>query len=550
MRDAGLGVLGDHVRHGDRRGLAARAGRRGHGDERLERSRDRHAATDGLVHVVQQRGRVAGQEVDGLPRVDRAPAAHRHEAVDLLGAGVVGGLLHGAVRRLDLDAVEDVRLDPLLVEERADALGNPEGGESGIGDDQDLPEPQAAGVEADLVRRAQAELDRGHLHDEHGLGRQRDTLHGAPSVAVCFGTRIIAPPGGGRGEGRDRARTDPDGVTPGAAGGHPRRASAARGAPEEGSSWSARGWPGSSPPGSSRGRGTSPSCSRRGRGWAGACTRCASRSPTASTPRRCHADPPHARPHPRLLRALRPAPHAVHRWATRRPTCHLGGRRAGGGPRSRPTPAVSPSRGATASAVARWTRSGPRRSRRSWTGSPATETRRWAEIVRGVRPLLDPRVPRAPRLVGGRHRGVRAARVPGGADELLLPGAPPGGGHAVLRRPGGDRGRDGPAAAGVPPGAPAAHPVRREDDRPRPGRAVGHRALPDRRRAASGRPATTCIITVPFAVLRHVEALKPFSPREAARHPPAPLRRLGEDPLPVPPALLGGGRGHPSAAAR
>ena len=54
--------------------------------------------------------------------------------------------------------------------------------------------PEAPRVEADLLGRAQAELDRRHLHDEHGLGRQRDTLHGAPSGAVCFRRRIIAPP--------------------------------------------------------------------------------------------------------------------------------------------------------------------------------------------------------------------------------------------------------------------------------------------------------------------------------------------------------------------
>jgi monoamine oxidase len=51
------------------------------------------------------------------------------------------------------------------------------------------------------------------------------------------------------------------------------------------------------------------------------------------------------------------------------------------------------------------------------------------------------------------------------------------------------------------------------------------------------------IITVPFSVLRHVEVLKPFA-REAARHPPAPLRRVGQDPVPVPPPLLGARRRH------
>ena len=67
-----------------------------------------HALPHRLVHVVQQRGRVARQKVHRLARVDRAAAAHRDEAVDLLGARVVGGLLHGAVGRLDGDAVEHV----------------------------------------------------------------------------------------------------------------------------------------------------------------------------------------------------------------------------------------------------------------------------------------------------------------------------------------------------------------------------------------------------------------------------------------------------------
>ena len=53
------------------------------------------------------------------------------------------------------------------------------------------------------------------------------------------------------------------------------------------------------------------------------------------------------------------------------------------------------------------------------------------------------------------------------------------------------------------------------------------------------------LVTVPFPVLRHVETLEALLAREAAGHPAAPLRRLGEDPLPVPAAVLGGGRGHP-----
>ena len=82
-----------------------------------------------------------------------------------------------------------------------------------------------------------------------------------------------------------------------------------------------------------------------------------------------------------------------------------------------------------------------------------------------------------------------------------------------------------------------------EDDRPRSGRALGNRALPD---LGGPLPETGdhVLVTVPFAVLRHVEVLS-RSPRQAAGHPAAPLRRLGEDPPAVPPAFLGGGRRHP-----
>jgi hypothetical protein len=72
----------------------------------------------------------------------------------------------------------NVCLDALLVEQRAHAVREPEGRESRVGDDQDLPEPETTRVEADLLGRAETKLDRRHLHDEDGLGRQRDALHG------------------------------------------------------------------------------------------------------------------------------------------------------------------------------------------------------------------------------------------------------------------------------------------------------------------------------------------------------------------------------------
>src|SRR5215470_9714766 len=50
-------------------------------------------------------------------------------------------------------------------------IRKPQGGEARIGDDQNLPEPEPAGVEPDLLGGAESELDRRHLHDEDGLGR-------------------------------------------------------------------------------------------------------------------------------------------------------------------------------------------------------------------------------------------------------------------------------------------------------------------------------------------------------------------------------------------
>ena len=64
-------------------------------------------------------------------------------------------------------------------------------------------------------------------------------------------------------------------------------------------------------------------------------------------------------------------------------------------------------------------------------------------------------------------------------------------------------------------------------------------------KTAAGRFSITgdyAIVTVPFPVLRHVEAIKPFSPGQAAGDPGAALRRVRQDPLPVPAPVLGGGR--------
>ena len=78
------------------------------------------------------------------------------------------------------------RLDALLVEQRADAPGSPSAARPGSVTIRTFRRPRRARVEADLLGRAEAELDRRHLHHEDGLGRQRDALHGAPSGAVLL----------------------------------------------------------------------------------------------------------------------------------------------------------------------------------------------------------------------------------------------------------------------------------------------------------------------------------------------------------------------------
>ena len=129
-------------------------------------------------------------------------------------------------------------------------------------------------------------------------------------------------------------------------------------------------------------------------------------------------------------------------------------------------------------------------------------------------------------------------------DELLLPRAPPGGGDARATSTW-SRSRAGwTGCRRVRARAPAPHPVRRQDDRPRPGRGLRHRALPDRGRPVprDRRPRPRHGALRRPAARRDPEAVLP---RQAAGHPPAALRRLGEDPPPVPPAVLGGGRRHP-----
>ena len=51
--------------------------------------------------------------------------------------------------------------------------------------------------------------------------------------------------------------------------------------------------------------------------------------------------------------------------------------------------------------------------------------------------------------------------------------------------------------------------------------------------------ADYCVCALPFPCLRTIELGRPFSRAEAARHPPAELPRVDQDPVPGPPSLLG-----------
>ena len=161
-----------------------------------------------------------------------------------------------------------------------------------------------------------------------------------------------------------------------------------------------------------------------------------------------------------------------------------------------------------------------------------------------VRPVLRARVPRAAQVVGGRDRDVRPPVQPGGADELVVPRAAARGARRLLHRPRLPRRRHRHAPARVPARARAAHPLRREDGRDR---AVATTASPS---TAATRPdgsrstATTRSSPCRSRCCATSRCSQPFSRAQAARHPPAPLRRVGEGVPAVPAALLGGRRRH------
>ena len=109
----------------------------------------------------------------------------------MLGARVETPAFHRPIGGLRLDPVPDVGPHALLVQQGADPLRHTQLCHVAIGEDEGLPDTEPAGVEADLVHRAQPELDRRVLHHEDSLGRQDH----APSYSLQWvaGERAAGP---------------------------------------------------------------------------------------------------------------------------------------------------------------------------------------------------------------------------------------------------------------------------------------------------------------------------------------------------------------------
>ncbi len=167
----------------------------------------------------------------------------------------------------------------------------------------------------------------------------------------------------------------------------------------------------------------------------------------------------------------------------------------------------------------------------------------WVGHHRRVRPVLRARVPRPVRLVGGCDRDVRPPVQPGGTHELVVPGAAARGARRLLHRPRLHRRRHRPAPGRVPARARAAPALRRQDGGDRPVRRHGVRPLPQRRQPVHGGSRLRGDDgTVPGAAPRR--GAHPVLTCEAARHPPAPLRRVGQGVPAVPAPVLGDRRRH------
>ena len=116
VRDPGLGVHLGEVEDGHGRRLAAGAGRRRDGDQRLERPWHGRRPADGRVHVFEEVGRVGGVEVRHLRRVDGGASADGDVAVELAGGREGDGLFERDVGRLHPHLVVHDGVDTLRPE--------------------------------------------------------------------------------------------------------------------------------------------------------------------------------------------------------------------------------------------------------------------------------------------------------------------------------------------------------------------------------------------------------------------------------------------------
>ena len=118
---------------------------------------------------------MGGVEVGGLRRVDAGAAAHGDVGVEAPLGGDADGLAEGGVRGLHVDAVEELVLDPGVVEGLAGRGHRLQAGDLRVGDQQRPPGAHVGQVHADLRGDPGAAADAGGGHLEGGVA-----FHGDP----------------------------------------------------------------------------------------------------------------------------------------------------------------------------------------------------------------------------------------------------------------------------------------------------------------------------------------------------------------------------------
>jgi hypothetical protein len=134
--------------------------------------------------------------------MNASDTADGDESVPFDVAGEVDRLPHALVRRLDVHAGEDRRLQPGGL----DGLGRPPRDARRrhplVGDDEHHGQPHLAEVEADFVERAHAELERRRAPGEDRLGLVLGShnlpLPGVVPATLSQAARICEDPNGRR----------------------------------------------------------------------------------------------------------------------------------------------------------------------------------------------------------------------------------------------------------------------------------------------------------------------------------------------------------------